>query len=289
MTTPTPNLSPADRAAAGEAYAQALLKGCAAALSTLLNRAVAMNLQLPLLPDGNALVETVPAPWFISQARFTRGLAGAHDFIFPQQDALTLARLVLGEDGMDTTGVTSDHEDALREMVNQMLSSASSSLKQFFSKPVVLAFADLRLVEATDGWTPPNVNIAVAQITVDGVPRARLALTLAPSVEEEAAIILAGPEEQSSPATGQIAGLEIILDISMPVMVELGRTRMLIKDIVALGPGSVIELDKLAGEPVDLLVNDRPIAKGEVVVIDEHFGIRLTQISQATERIQSLR
>jgi len=74
----------------------------------------------------------------------------------------------------------------------------------------------------------------------------------------------------------------------MPVTVELGRTRMLIRDILALGPGSIIELDKLAGEPVDLLVNDRPIAKGEVVVIDENFGVRLTQIAHAAERLQSL-
>jgi flagellar motor switch protein FliN/FliY len=63
---------------------------------------------------------------------------------------------------------------------------------------------------------------------------------------------------------------------------------MLIRDILALGPGSVIELDRLAGEPVDLFVNDRQIAKGEVVVIDESFGIRLTQISHAVDRIGSL-
>ena len=74
----------------------------------------------------------------------------------------------------------------------------------------------------------------------------------------------------------------------MPITVELGGTNMLIRDILALGPGSVIELDKLAGEPVDLLVNDRPIAKGEVVVIDESFGVRLTEISNATERLRSL-
>lgn len=70
----------------------------------------------------------------------------------------------------------------------------------------------------------------------------------------------------------------LILDVPMQVTVELGRTRKLIREILELGPGSIIELDKLAGEPVDILVNGKQIAKGEVVVIDENFGVRITEI-----------
>jgi flagellar motor switch protein FliN/FliY len=67
-------------------------------------------------------------------------------------------------------------------------------------------------------------------------------------------------------------------DLSLPVSIELGRTNMLIRDIQKLGRGSVIEFDKLVSEPVDLIVNGKKIAEGEVVVIDKHFGIRITQI-----------
>jgi flagellar motor switch protein FliN/FliY len=81
----------------------------------------------------------------------------------------------------------------------------------------------------------------------------------------------------------------MVLDITLPITVELGRTKMLIRDILALSPGSVIELEKLAGEPVEILVNERSIAKGEVVIIDENFGVRLTQISRPADRIRSLR
>ena len=73
----------------------------------------------------------------------------------------------------------------------------------------------------------------------------------------------------------------------MSVTVELGRTKMYIKDILGLGEGSIIELDKLAGEPVDLLVNGKLIAKGEVVVIDENFGVRVTDIVSPTDRIKT--
>jgi flagellar motor switch protein FliN len=83
--------------------------------------------------------------------------------------------------------------------------------------------------------------------------------------------------------------LDLLLDVSLRVSVELGRTDLAIKDVLALGPGSVVELDKLAGEPVDILVNDRLIAKGEVVVVDENFGVRVTDIVSPQKRIGKLR
>ena len=77
----------------------------------------------------------------------------------------------------------------------------------------------------------------------------------------------------------------LIMDVFMEMNVELGRTRKMIKEILSMGEGHIIELDKLAGEPVDILVNHKPIAKGEVVVIDENFGVRVTEILSPAERI----
>ncbi len=82
--------------------------------------------------------------------------------------------------------------------------------------------------------------------------------------------------------------LNLLLDIPLKVTVELGRTKKLIKDILELSQGSIIELDKLAGEPVDILVNNKLIAKGEVVVIDENFGVRVTDIISQAERMQKI-
>ena len=87
----------------------------------------------------------------------------------------------------------------------------------------------------------------------------------------------------------KVQNLDFILDIPLKVTVELGRTSVVIKDLLQLGQGSVLELDKLAGEPLEILVNGKLIAKGEVVVVNEKFGIRLTDIISPIERIETLR
>ncbi|MGI6129620.1 MAG: flagellar motor switch phosphatase FliY [bacterium] len=91
-------------------------------------------------------------------------------------------------------------------------------------------------------------------------------------------------EQPSSSATN----LDLLLDIPLEVVVELGRTKRLIKEVLELGVGSVIELDKLAGEPVDVVVNGKLVARGEVVVIDENFGVRITDIITPVERVKQL-
>lgn len=82
--------------------------------------------------------------------------------------------------------------------------------------------------------------------------------------------------------------IEILMDVKLPISIELGRTEMTVNDILELTSGSVVELNKLAGETVDLLVNNKIIAKGEVVVVDENFGLRITTLLSAEERIKSL-
>ena len=84
-------------------------------------------------------------------------------------------------------------------------------------------------------------------------------------------------------------GMSFILDIPLEITVELGRTRMVINDLLKLGQGSVIELSKLAGETLDILANQRLIARGGVVVVDEKYGIRLTEVISPVERVEKLR
>lgn len=96
------------------------------------------------------------------------------------------------------------------------------------------------------------------------------------------------PSLSSAAQAAQTGNIGLLMDVSMQLTVELGRTKMLIKDILGMGEGTIVELDKLAGEPVDLLVNGKLIAKGEVVVIDENFGVRVTDIISPMERISNL-
>jgi len=96
--------------------------------------------------------------------------------------------------------------------------------------------------------------------------------------------------EELSPAqrTGAYPELEFILDIPLEISAEIGRTKMLIRDLLKLNQGSIIELEKFAGEPVEIYVNGKLMAKGEVVVVNDKFGVRITEIISAQERVKKL-
>ncbi len=114
------------------------------------------------------------------------------------------------------------------------------------------------------------------------------------NIDDSLAQMMAGQEakfaELPEPAKkeSEAPNLNLILDIDVEVSVELGRSVMQIKDVLELSPGSVVELNKLAGETVDVFVNHSLVAKGEVVVINENFGVRITEIIGAAARIQNL-
>ncbi len=131
-----------------------------------------------------------------------------------------------------------------------------SGMQGMYSQPMGGMFAGM--ANPLGGMSPPNVQ---------PVQFANLAM-------------------QSAPVESGNIGL--IMDVFMEMTVELGRTRKLIKEILGMGEGTIIELDKLAGEPVDILVNHKLIAKGEVVVIDENFGVRVTEIVSPMERMSDM-
>lgn len=87
-------------------------------------------------------------------------------------------------------------------------------------------------------------------------------------------------------AAGQEMNLNLILDVAVTLALEVGRAKMSVRDLLQLAPGAIVELDRLAGEPLDVLVNGVRIARGEVVVVDDKFGIRLTDVVSATERME---
>jgi flagellar motor switch protein FliN/FliY len=96
-------------------------------------------------------------------------------------------------------------------------------------------------------------------------------------------------EENVQDSATQGRRLDLLLDVPLDLSVELGRARMSIQDLLNLSPGSVIELDKIAGEALDILINGRLVARGEAVVVNDKFGIRITDIVSPSERIARLR
>lgn len=126
---------------------------------------------------------------------------------------------------------------------------------------------------------PAPVPLAPAPAPVRSAPTAQ------PTAVHPVQFMPLAPEP---PAYDQAHGIELLMDVALEVSVELGRSHMSIGEILALRTGSVIELDKLAGEPVDVSVNGTLIARGEVVVVDEKFGVRITEVVSKARRLASV-
>lgn len=103
------------------------------------------------------------------------------------------------------------------------------------------------------------------------------------------AVPLSDLQSDAAPASARDVNLEMILDVPVNLSMEVGRTRMSIRNLMQLNQGSVVELDRAAGEPLDVFVNGTLVAHGEVVVVNEKFGLRLTDVISPAERIRKLR
>jgi flagellar motor switch protein FliN/FliY len=124
-------------------------------------------------------------------------------------------------------------------------------------------------------------DIAVVPLLDGDVTRAAVAILVRPWPAVEQPRQASTGQGAGADSVGLRGGIDLLHDVEMDVSAELGRTRMSVRELLSLSPGAVVELDRAAGNPADLLVNGRLIARGEVVVIDENFGIRITEIISA--------
>ncbi|MFT3686093.1 MAG: flagellar motor switch protein FliN [Phycisphaerales bacterium] len=123
---------------------------------------------------------------------------------------------------------------------------------------------------------PDEVALAAAQAAIAMARQANdLPATPAPSTTPSAATF---PSFDNIPSMRMPEGMDLLSDVNLNVKIELGRTKMLLEDVLKLGEGTVVELDKLAGDPVDIYVNDRPVARGEVLVLNDNFCVRISEI-----------
>jgi flagellar motor switch protein FliN len=164
-----------------------------------------------------------------------------------------------------------------KEMIGKVLQYESPT-----SKPVVE-----EVIAAAPATPTPVPNYAAAETTVEKVivPQNQPPVHENPNVQKVEYTTFSNPPAKSQ--VGQ-SNIDLLYDIPLEITVELGRTSLQIRKILELGPGAVIQLDKLAGEPVDILANHKLIAKGEVVVIEENFGVRITDIISPVDRLTKM-
>ncbi len=245
---------------------------------------------------------------------YSGAITGKNVVVFNYGDAGSISSLMMGDpSGVAPDEMTEAHKSTIQEFSNQFISSMST---QFSSRlggainttPAIVSVAGSagelqlpqgELVKITYDMTIDGVlNSKLYHIVDMGVAGAFGSSPAGPSASGQQQSQQQVPQTQISSvrfpqigegiSTGGFGDISLLLDVEMTMTVELGRTSKLVKDILGLGEGSIIELDKLAGEPVDLLVNGKLIAKGEVVVIDENFGVRVTDIVSQDERFKTV-
>lgn len=323
----------------------------ATSLSILLGRRVSITTPRVSVSTLREIQGQYPVPYLVVEVGYTQGIMGTNLLAVRENDALIIADLMMGNDGINPpTELNELYMSAVGEAMNQMMGSVATSMSTIFKKkidispPVVnlVDFATQQEISKVASNDQHVVRVAfrmevenlidseimqilpfdIAQEMVDNLmnvvqtpppeapaPKAQVAppqATVAappPTAAPSYAAAPAAPRPQAPPVAvqpvqfaplkpqspaGCDTNIGLLMDVPLQVTVELGRTRKLIRDILELAPGSVIELDKLAGEPVDILANGKLIAKGEVVVIDENFGVRITDIISPLERATNL-
>ena len=276
-------------------FGAAFFEAAGRALTTALNRP--LNVQvIDVVPMAvHELLGDMEPPRMFAEITYQRGMSGTHWLVASRRNALALA----GETSPDGVEVEARHAEAVRDTINQLLHAAAPPLMPLFARSVAYGPVSVSMVgrdEPLPGDLQPEDRMWVvrARATGEGLP-IDLALTIDESLAQEICALGAAEEEpvaaavQSTGPSEAPSKIDMILDVTLPVTVVLGRARMQIQEILKLTPGAVITLDRSAGDPVELFINDRPIAKGEVVIIDENFGVRLTSIVTTSERIRTLR
>ena len=306
--------------------AEGVIKGALDVLSAMLSVSFSHQLREVQPASGADLAAHVERCPLVMRARV--GSGGAIALLFPVGDASRFASMVLGEAPITKGSLDNNDLNTLQEVAEPCLGGAVTNLVERFGSrpeppqdvevtvfkprdaPLLARFLGESTTAVSFGFTAsPDIDSEgvllmsdAMQTMMDGV--APVSATAAPAPQAQPQIsetqvseILGpfGPPAKSTEAPGfeapgraVLANIDMVLDIRLVATARLGRVEMPIGDILALGPGSIIPVGHLVDEPVELLVNDKLIARGDVVVVDERFGLRITEIVSAKQRIESM-
>jgi len=288
-------------------------------ISTVLNKKTIFSPQKCQKVDFSIIREKIDTVALSLALPLTTGIEGEFYLIIQKKDVAVLSDLMMMGDG--TADYNEDHKDAIGELYNQIMGAFSNAFGLQIGTTVSAGTVE---VSEFDSDNPPfdedSMKMVIISLESSDDLKSETVL-LVPSVLcdqilenvssnnsdsgsvqlnsselDDLSRITAfdssnnefGDQSLDSPSTGQHENIDMLLDIDLDVSIELGRSKQSIKRVLELSPGSIVELDRMAGEPVDLLVNNKVVAKGEVVVIDESFGIRIVSLVSAEERIKSL-
>ena len=225
------------------------------------------------------------------QFEATQHLAGNQGFLLSKKDAVRLAQLLLAEPEDGSSALSDDHRDAIGELFRQFAGAAASALKTVAGGEVSFKWLGL---DPFPGQPAAQVGIqwvspGLAPVTVIAELGSGLVAALNPAPPAAQALELPPPAPPPPSAVVRDPKLELLMDVELDVTLRFGERQMVLHDILDLSAGSVVELNQYVQDPVELLVGKKVIARGEVVVVDGSYGLRVTEIVSPMERIESLR
>lgn len=257
----------------------------------------------------------------ICAVSFSKGLDKQIIYVFEIKDGSLIIDLMLGGEGAEADSLTEDDYDALSEAFNQIIGSSLVPINEAFHKDLSLAesvvsviqndskedtiasiFTDKEYYKTAyivdiEGFSPREIQqyISIDSIKSFSSEHKNDGPGVLEMEAEEDIPDVSEPEHLPEPPPKQVSygssipNIEMIMDLELPVVIRIGETEMLLQEVLKLSPGAIIELNKSVDSYVDLVVNDKVIAKGEVIVVDSNFALRIKEIKSKAERIKSLR
>jgi flagellar motor switch protein FliN/FliY len=298
-------------------------------ISTVLNKDISLAIQQCGKADSEIVAGGPSNEKLLITAPFKSGFSGSLYCIMTKKDVAMLSDLMMMGDGTAEfsddhkdaiaelfSQVMGAYTTSLGEKIGEQVSTATVSAAEYdaANSPFAIDKADMVVLTINSAGTGASQLVFVvpdelsAELTAkikstrkDTMETGGRAVGLNSSELEDLSSVTSPSDDSAGFTETPLSGVsssrvnapkenvDMLLDIELDVSIELGRTDLSIKRILEMGPGSIVELDRMAGEPVDLLVNNKVVAKGEVVVVDENFGIRIVSLVSPEDRIKSLR
>ncbi len=272
-------------------------------ISTSISEDISMEKLKEDFIDKPAVSSALGPSFVFIKFYFKEGFKGDIIFLLPKSTVAQIAdKMMMGEG--DAEFDEEEHVEAIQELTDQILGAVSTELSGTFEFPISFSSTEARVMVFRDLENMTSELDIMSQFSITILDNAEVFLLTFESTFDNIIEKLEEHNTESSGETDEVlemttiganmtgevsAGkdLGLLMDVRLPVSVELGRKKMFIRDILKLTPGQVVELPKLQGEPVDLFVNGKKFADGEVVVVAENFGIRIKTLINSTERLKA--
>lgn len=235
----------------------------------------------------------IPAPVTLIPLEVEGEHKGKIILLFTVSLATTLSDLMMGGEGEEQQDMSEDDLDAIKEITSNIFSSLSTAIATDQNSPSLSFQVDDAKLETENetnfkgSYKLLVYEVSIASTTAQmilGVDKDFLSNFIVEEKEED--------EENETPSTNltqeELRNISLIMDVELPVRVRIGTKSILLKDVLNMDIGSIVELDQLANDPLDILIGDKIIAKGEVVIVDGNFGVQIDKIGTPKERLEQL-